>query len=921
MKQTNFYSKPVLWCVVLLLLCGLSLNANDSYAFDDDDDSFETTKSTDIIDAGTGYCNLGWWRHNLLLTEMKYTKSHPEYLRMKKESITCTAKEDEMARKGDIEAIYRIASRHSGGYGIYDYDREKKRQLLEKILKETDKNSKRYKNIKTSLKALQQHEKNGRPNIVPANIMKTMALAFKYWKGFDKNIPKDIEKAKLFYEQVRQAGYAEGTYNLYQLNEGTEKGKQFLIDAAENGWVPAMGTLAFNLSMKKYKGFERDLDAADKWAKLTVEKDPNNYSAKLALKSIPSSRKHEQKMFEKQAKRQAEIERKQILEHCRNFVKTKLEEKQVNGHKQVTLQSATSFIDIYGSHRCPFTITGIKNKSGQWDGPYKVVRDLDGFEIFKGHVKNEKLNGQLVALREFPYGRDVKRNSYAGATSFLTLGPPINVNSATVAFELFDYDFLKKRNPRYYFQKITIVNNKIINMKELTADGVLLYDGTAFRSGENQKTEIEESNSVGGFVRYGEKWFALHYGASRLDGSCLYEGKMEPCTYRYVNKLVGKGEVLRRMDPIGQQRRRQFLADLKIQMRNYEYAKQKVARLTSARERKEAREKQESAARQARDKANRERWKREEREYANRIQQDAERTFNRTFSGGLSGGSSSDINDPLNPNNPINRQMQQQTQRALRNHNNKQAQAKHDYQTKLAQRQREIAAQKKASVDRRLAQQRLQQSRVNKSSQSTSNKGLSGPGSTRYSTPATTHKPFMTSKVEDQHAKGRGGWDCVNHWRADKCGDRITTHTIHPMASGVTGEDKKINQQSGTSSQSNNSAESSTGTSSAGSTGNAGNGSGAGEGKKENETVKSSKQLTGDSDSYFYNKKHAIDLAQTEIMNQASKYCSTSYKVKLSWHDNKADCKKLNKQFRCTYHATVSCLSESCGSSFCGTGR
>ena len=85
-------------------------------------------------------------------------------------------------------------------------------------------------------------------------------------------------------------------------------------------------------------------------------------------------------------------------------------------------------------------------------------------------------------------------------------------------------------------------------------------------------------------------------------------------------------------------------------------------------------------------------------------------------------------------------------------------------------------------------------------------------------------------------------------------------------------------------------------------------------------STKASKELKGDSE-YYYNESHSTDLAQTEIMNKASKYCGSSYKAELSWHDYKTDCKQRSGEYRCKQYATVACLSESCGSRFCGTKR
>jgi len=57
-------------------------------AFDDDDeDTIEICKETKIIDEDNGYRNWGWWRYNLILVEMKKSKSNSDYVRMKQASI------------------------------------------------------------------------------------------------------------------------------------------------------------------------------------------------------------------------------------------------------------------------------------------------------------------------------------------------------------------------------------------------------------------------------------------------------------------------------------------------------------------------------------------------------------------------------------------------------------------------------------------------------------------------------------------------------------------------------------------------------------------------------------------------------------------------------------------------------------------
>jgi len=91
--------------------------------------------------------------------------------------------------------------------------------------------------------------------------------------------------------------------------------------------------------------------------------------------------------------------------------------------------------------------------------------------------------------------------------------------------------------------------------------------------------------------------------------------------------------------------------------------------------------------------------------------------------------------------------------------------------------------------------------------------------------------------------------------------------------------------------------------------------------KKTSSSAASSKQIMGNSDEYFYSKRSAIDIAQTEVMNKTSKHCGSSYKSRIDWHDRQTTCRKLNSQYKCKVYATANCLSESCGKSFCGTRR
>lgn len=741
------------------------------------------------------------------------------------------------------------------------------------------------------------------------------SLATKYLTG-TRDFPKNLKKAERLanivrpeYEKKRIGGAGWASYKLHQLETpGSAFSKALLIEAAERGYQYA------KIALAKYQkegnfGFENNFEEAKRWAQSILEERSVVEDARLVL---------EKKM-----------------ELCNKSQKKSYKVSHVNGIKKITSKGK------FGS------ITATKNKQGKWDGPYKYIRNDYGddcFVVVDGVVKNNVFSGTLYHRMSIRMGYDFYRAMDKG-TFVLKYKPTINVDEAmNSGFELYDYELSKKYKGQTITQKVIVKNNKMVSMTEYLDDGTVLYEGKVVRPNgayfnkydyfkfKNQNIKVKKVDESKLSTSFGKEedmiFFTRPVNFGRSKGKCLYENTMELCNYDYYVEIKNSSRYNRykRIDPIGQKRRAHFLALLNGQIRGNEIKYNRSKSKWAAEDRKKAEKKRKEQELVRRNKENKKRWTREKAESKRRIQQDQARMFNQTFDGGTSNRSSSDINDPLNLNNPINRRMQQQTQRALRDHANKQAQAKSDYQAKLVQRQREIEAQKKASLERRLAKQRKrQQGQTNNSSQSSNTRGLSVAGSTRNSSPTTTHKPFMTSKVEDQYAKGKDGWDCVNNWQAAKCGDRMTTHTIHPMSPGITGQGKKIDKHSTSASQSGSLDGSTVGNTSGSNNNNStetgGTDTSKSKKKKEAEAVKSPKQLKGDSDSYFYNKSHAIDLAQTEIMNKASKYCGNGYRSKLTWHNNLAQCKKLNEQFRCNYQAKVTCLSEDCSTRFCGTGR
>ncbi|WP_156035081.1 hypothetical protein [Microbulbifer sp. HZ11] len=77
--------------------------------------------------------------------------------------------------------------------------------------------------------------------------------------------------------------------------------------------------------------------------------------------------------------------------------------------------------------------------------------------------------------------------------------------------------------------------------------------------------------------------------------------------------------------------------------------------------------------------------------------------------------------------------------------------------------------------------------------------------------------------------------------------------------------------------------------------------------------------LSGSSSSY-YQRSVAIDLAETNLRNQAAEFCGSSYKAEIRWSPD-AECKRsaVAESFLCTRDALVNCYENRCEQEFCGT--
>ncbi|WP_199930435.1 hypothetical protein [Sedimenticola thiotaurini] len=80
--------------------------------------------------------------------------------------------------------------------------------------------------------------------------------------------------------------------------------------------------------------------------------------------------------------------------------------------------------------------------------------------------------------------------------------------------------------------------------------------------------------------------------------------------------------------------------------------------------------------------------------------------------------------------------------------------------------------------------------------------------------------------------------------------------------------------------------------------------------------------FTGKSGQY-YNYEMALELAQTNLENQASKFCGSSMKTEIQWARQPV-CKESaseKEQYKCSIDAKVNCYENFCDKQFCGTGH
>ncbi len=80
--------------------------------------------------------------------------------------------------------------------------------------------------------------------------------------------------------------------------------------------------------------------------------------------------------------------------------------------------------------------------------------------------------------------------------------------------------------------------------------------------------------------------------------------------------------------------------------------------------------------------------------------------------------------------------------------------------------------------------------------------------------------------------------------------------------------------------------------------------------------------FTGES-GQFYNRELSVDLAETSLMNQASRFCGSGLKAEIRW-SAQPNCKPSSSEqgnFKCSIDGLVNCYENNCEEPFCGTGR
>lgn len=77
-------------------------------------------------------------------------------------------------------------------------------------------------------------------------------------------------------------------------------------------------------------------------------------------------------------------------------------------------------------------------------------------------------------------------------------------------------------------------------------------------------------------------------------------------------------------------------------------------------------------------------------------------------------------------------------------------------------------------------------------------------------------------------------------------------------------------------------------------------------------------KMTGTSTSY-YRQDTAIDLAQTNLRNQAAKLCGDTFKTQITWSEAHCEQHETDKTYMCSQNGLVNCWQQRCETEYCDT--
>jgi hypothetical protein len=90
--------------------------------------------------------------------------------------------------------------------------------------------------------------------------------------------------------------------------------------------------------------------------------------------------------------------------------------------------------------------------------------------------------------------------------------------------------------------------------------------------------------------------------------------------------------------------------------------------------------------------------------------------------------------------------------------------------------------------------------------------------------------------------------------------------------------------------------------------------------KQANRLVDSARdyKMTGTSTTY-YGQDTAIDLAQTNLRNQAAKLCGDTFKTQITWSEPSCKKHESDDTYMCLQNGLVNCWQQRCETEYCGT--